>query len=58
MKRNKLLKIVTAAGAVFIRHGGSHDIYENPRTEVLIPIPRHSDINERTAMDIIKELSK
>jgi len=58
MKRKKLLKIINSVGAVFIRHGKSHDLYENPRTKDLIPIPRHSDVSEYTALFIIKELSK
>ena len=58
MKREKLLKKIIEAGAVFIRHGKKHDIYENPRTHELISIPRHIDINEYTAKEIIKKLSK
>jgi hypothetical protein len=58
MKRDKLLEKINEAGAVFIRHGKKHDIYENPRTHEYSQIPRHSDINEYTAKDIIKKLSK
>jgi hypothetical protein len=32
--------------------------YENPRTHEYAQIPRHSDINEFTAMGILKKLSK
>jgi len=58
MKREKLLEIVNEAGALFVRHGRKHDIYENPRTHEYSQIPRHSDINEYTAKDIIKKLVK
>jgi hypothetical protein len=58
MKREKLLEQIAATGAVFIRHGRKHDIYENPRTHELTSIPRHQDINEYTAKGIIKKLSK
>jgi hypothetical protein len=58
MKREKLLEKVNQSGAVFLRHGKKHDIYENPRTHELISIPRHSDINEYTARDVIKKLSR
>jgi len=58
MKREKLLEKVIEVGAVFIRHGKKHDIYENPRTHELTSIPRHADINEYTAKGIIKKLSK
>ena len=58
MKREKLLEKIKEIGAVFIRHGKKHDIYENPRTHEYSLIPRHSNINEYTAKDIIKKLSK
>jgi len=58
MKREKLLEKVNETGAVFIRHGKKHDIYENPRTHEFTSIPRHPDINEYTAKDIIKKMSK
>jgi len=58
MKREKLLKEIRATGAIFIRHGGKHDIYENPHTSELIPVPRHQNIHEYTAKFIINELSK
>jgi hypothetical protein len=44
MKRKKLLEKVNETGAVFIRHGKKHDIYENPRTHEFTSIPRHPDI--------------
>jgi predicted RNA binding protein YcfA (HicA-like mRNA interferase family) len=58
MKREKLLAKIAEKGAVFIRHGRKHDIYENPRTHELTQIPRHPDINEYTANDILKKMSK
>jgi len=58
MKREKLLKAIRGVGAIFIRHGGKHDIYKNPHTNELVPIPRHPDIHEYTAKFIIDELSK
>jgi len=58
MKRNKLLEKAKEFGAVFIRHGKKHDIYENPRTHEYTQIPRHPDINEYTAKDILKKLSR
>jgi len=58
MKREKLLEKVNEAGAFFVRHGKKHDIYETPHSHEFISIPRHPDINEYTAKDIIKKLSK
>jgi predicted RNA binding protein YcfA (HicA-like mRNA interferase family) len=53
LKRDLLLKKITENGAVFLRHGGGHDIYYNPKTKIKQPIPRHTDIEERLAKNII-----
>jgi predicted RNA binding protein YcfA (HicA-like mRNA interferase family) len=58
MKREQLLQKARKLGAVFVRHGSKHDIYENPRTHEYTQIPRHSDINDHTARDILRKLSK
>jgi len=58
MKRNLLLKELRKRGAIFVRHGGKHDIYVNPKTGVIEQIPRHSDIEENLARNIIKNLSR
>jgi len=58
MKKEHLLKIMRKHGALFIRHGSKHDIYENPRTHELTQVPRHSEINKFTAQDIIEKISK
>jgi len=58
LKRQKLLKEIRKRGAVFIRHGANHDIYENPITNTSTQVPRHSDINELVAKAIIKFFSK
>ena len=58
MKREKLLEKINEYGVIFIRHGKKHDIYENSRTHNYIQIPRHPDINEYTAKEIIKKSAK
>ena len=58
MKRDKLLEKLKETGAIFIRHGKKHDVYENPRTHEFTSIPRHTEINEYTAKSIIKKLSR
>ena len=58
MKRRDLISKVVSAGAVLLRHGGKHDIYQNPRTGVTQPIPRHSEINELLARKILRDLTK
>jgi predicted RNA binding protein YcfA (HicA-like mRNA interferase family) len=57
MKKNELVRIITKAGAVFVRHGREHDVYRNPRTGKQDYVPRHIEIKENTARAIIKKLS-
>jgi len=57
VKRQKLLKEIMKRGAVFVRHGAIHDIYENPQTNTSTQVPRHADINELVAKAIIKFFS-
>ncbi|MEH2284916.1 MAG: type II toxin-antitoxin system HicA family toxin [Nostoc sp.] len=56
MKRRDLIKRLEEMGCVFIRHGGKHDWYQNPRTKVSQPVPRHREIKEQLAKHIIKML--
>jgi mRNA interferase HicA len=57
MKRRDLIRKVEEQGAIFIRHGGKHDWFQNPVTKVSQPIPRHTEINEMLARSILKKLS-
>ncbi|MDR1802814.1 MAG: type II toxin-antitoxin system HicA family toxin [Treponema sp.] len=57
MKRGALLKILRKQGCVFVKHGGKHDQYMQPRTGRTDQVPRHTDISEDTAKSIIKNLS-
>ena len=56
MKRRELIKKLEEMGCVFIRHGGKHDWYQNPRTKVCQPIPRHKEINESLAKHILRKM--
>jgi predicted RNA binding protein YcfA (HicA-like mRNA interferase family) len=58
VKRKDLIRQLEEMGCVFIRHGGNHDWYQNPRTKTAQPIPRHNDINENLSKHIIKILKK
>jgi predicted RNA binding protein YcfA (HicA-like mRNA interferase family) len=58
VKRGLLLKRIAAAGAVFVRHGASHDLYRNTRNGAIESVPRHPDIEENLAWKIIRNLSK
>lgn len=42
MKRRELIKQPEELGCVFVRHGGNHDWYSNPKTKTFQPIPRHN----------------
>ena len=56
MKRENLIKQLEKMGCIFLRHGGKHDWYHNPKTKVSQPIPRHREINENLVKHIIKML--
>jgi predicted RNA binding protein YcfA (HicA-like mRNA interferase family) len=56
MKRRDLVKELENMGCVFIRHGGKHDWYQNPKTKVSQPVPRHRKINDNLAKHIKKML--
>jgi predicted RNA binding protein YcfA (HicA-like mRNA interferase family) len=57
MKRSDLVRKLDEEGCVFVRHGGSHDWYRNPKTGALQPVPRHREINEFLAKHILKKLA-
>ena len=57
MRRRDLIKKIEEGGAIFIRHGGKHDWFQNPQTKISQPVPRHSEINEMLARGIIKKLT-
>jgi mRNA interferase HicA len=57
VKRRDLIKKLEEMGCVFIRHGGKHDWYQNPKTKISQPVPRHREVKERLAQHIIKMLS-
>ncbi len=56
MKRTDLIRKLEEADCKFIRHGGNHDWYGNPKTGISQPIPRHREINEFLAKHILKKL--
>lgn len=54
MKRAGLIRQLLEAGCVFLRHGGRHDIYVNPKTGQKQPIPRHGEIDDLLTQHIRK----
>lgn len=57
MKRLDLIRKIEAEGCELVRHGGNHDWYRNPTTNISEAVPRHREINEHLARKIIKRLS-
>ena len=57
-KELTLLKKIENTGCVLIRHGGKHDWYQNPKTKISQPVPRHKEINEYLAKHILKMLNR
>jgi predicted RNA binding protein YcfA (HicA-like mRNA interferase family) len=57
MNRGDLLRELTKRGWVRIRRGARHDWYQNPRTRVCQPVPRHQDVEEALAKHILKMLA-
>lgn len=57
MKRTDLIRMLAEAGCELIRHGGKHDWYRNPNTGFSQPIPRHREIKEFLAKQILKKLA-
>lgn len=56
MKRRDLIDELEKMECVLIRRGARHDWYQNPRTKVSQPVPRHREIKENLARHILKML--
>ena len=58
MKRVDLIKTLEKMGCVLVRHGAKHDWYENRITGVGQAVPRHREIDETLARNILKKLTE
>ena len=56
MKRKELLKHLRENGCVFIREGGRHSWWENPRLHLRSSVPRHVEIRDNLARKICNDL--
>lgn len=54
MKRRELIKQLEAAGFTVARDVGNHTIYKAPNKQP-ISVPRHKEVNENTARQILKD---
>jgi len=57
VKRVDLIKAIEGLDCEFVRHGGRHDWYRNPRTGIAQPVPRHREIKDHLARRILRMLS-
>jgi predicted RNA binding protein YcfA (HicA-like mRNA interferase family) len=57
MKRRDLVKTITSAGCILVRHGKRQYLYKNPSSGKKQPVPRHGEIDEDLARHIIRELT-
>ena len=56
MKRLDLIQALERMGCELVRHGANHDWYRNPSTGVAQAVPRHREVNDHLARQIIKKL--
>jgi len=56
MKRRDLIRHLEANGCRLLREGGSHSIWENPKSRKRTAVPRHNEVIEYTAIKICKQL--
>ena len=56
MKRRDLVRQIEKNGCILVRPGKRHDWYQNPKTGVCQPVPRHNEIKEPLARHILKML--
>ena len=56
MKRYALIEHLRLKGCVLLREGGRHSIWVNSATKAVAPIPRHSEIDNRLAAKICRQL--
>ncbi|MCA9431917.1 MAG: type II toxin-antitoxin system HicA family toxin [Candidatus Omnitrophica bacterium] len=56
MKRKAFLKHLTAQGCVFVREGSRHSWWSNPSENRRSAVPRHTEIDDRLARKICKDL--
>jgi mRNA interferase HicA len=58
VKRKELVRQLEGMGCRLIRSGRRHDWYQNPKTKIAQPVPRHNEINDNLAKHIIKMLKQ
>ncbi|WP_419805148.1 type II toxin-antitoxin system HicA family toxin [Terriglobus sp.] len=57
MKREALLRFLRLHGCYLKREGGAHSIWINPATGQIQAVPRHTEVADRLAKSICRDLS-
>jgi len=56
MKRHELIRHLTAHGCQLLREGARHSLYFNPLNRKTSTLPRHSEIANKLARKICRDL--
>jgi len=56
MKRKEFLRYLQRQGCQLLREGGRHSWWCNPKSDKRSAVPRHTEIKERLAFKICKDL--
>jgi mRNA interferase HicA len=56
MKRHELLEHLRCHRCLIEREGARHTIFTNPASGAKVPVPRHSEIDNRLARRICEQL--
>ena len=56
MKRQALIQHLKRHGCYFIREGGKHSLWGRSEAGLSAALPRHTEIRNRLAKDICKQL--
>ena len=56
MNRRKFIRHLNSYHCFLLRHGGAHDVYQNPMNNCISSVPRHNELNRNTCKAICKQL--
>jgi len=56
MKRRRLIGIIRRARCYLLREGAKHSVFFNPKTKKETFIPRHNEINDYLAKQVLEDL--
>lgn len=56
MNRRKFIRYLIKHDCILLRHGASHDIYQNISNQKISSVPRHNELNRNTCKAICNQL--